>query len=74
MATLVSARRWKAASHGADPIRQLLASMQAEGAATASYMAIQGDVSEAARTLAQDNGVTLVGRTALALLLRGARR
>ena len=72
--TLVSARRWKAASHGADAIRPLIASMQAEGAAAASYLAIQGDVSEAARTLAQDNGVTLVGRTALALLLRSARR
>ena len=71
--TLVSARRWKAASHGADPIRQLLASMQAEGAAAASYMAIQGDVSEAARTLARDNGVTLLGRTALALLLQSAK-
>ena len=29
--TLVSARRWKAATHGAEPIRQLLASMRAEG-------------------------------------------
>ena len=72
--TLVSARRWKAATHGAEPIRQLLASMQTEGAAAASYMAIQGDVSDAARALARDNGVVLMGRTALAQLLRGARR
>lgn len=72
--TLVSARRWKAASHGADPIRQLMASVQAEGAAAASYMAIQGDVSEAARALARDNDVRLLGRSDLAQLLHGARR
>ena len=72
--TLVSARRWKAASHGADPIRQLMASAQAEGAAAASYMAIQGDVSDAARALARDNDVRLLGRSDLAQLLHGARR
>lgn len=72
--TLVSARRWKAASHGSDPIRQLMASVQAEGAAAASYMAIQGNVSEAARALARDNDVRLLGRSELAKLLRGARR
>lgn len=71
--TLVSARRWKAATHGAEPIRQLVASMQAEDAPTASYMAIQGDVSDAARALARDNDVTLLGRAALAQLLQRAK-
>ncbi len=72
--TLVSARRWKAANHGADPIRQLLACMQAEGAAAASYVAVQGNISDAARDLARDNGVVLMDRTALTQLLRRARR
>lgn len=72
--TLVSARRWKAATHGAEPIRQLVASMQAEGAPNASYLAIQGDVSDAARALARDNGIVLVGRAALAQLLHGSLR
>ena len=72
--TLVKAQRWKAASHGADSIRQLLASMPAAGATAASYMAIQGDVSAAARALARDNDVVLMDRAALAKLLRGVRR
>lgn len=71
--TLVSARRWKAATHGVEPLRQLLAAMQAEGASAGAYIAAQGTVSEAARTFANDNGLTLLPAPALVQLLHSAR-
>lgn len=71
--TLVSARRWKAATHGVEPLRQLLAAMQAEGAPSGIYLAAQGNVSEAARLFARDNALELLQGEALAQLLRTAR-
>lgn len=71
--TLVSARRWKAASHGVEPLRQLLAAMQAEGAPAGAYIAAQGTVSEPARAFAHDNGLALLPATALVQLLHSAR-
>ena len=71
--TLVSARRWKAASHGVEPLRQLLAAMQAEGAPAGAYIAAQGTVSEAARAFANDNGLTLLPAATLVQLLHSTR-
>ena len=71
--TLVCARRWKAATHGAEPLRQLLAAMQAESAADGIYVLAQGALSEGARLLARDSGIVVLQGAALAQLLLRAR-
>ena len=71
--TLVSARRWKAASHGVEPLRQLHAAMQAQGADAGIYIAAQGIVTEQAQTFARDHSLTLLPASALAQLLSSAR-
>ncbi|WP_342666080.1 restriction endonuclease [Simplicispira psychrophila] len=70
--TLVSARRWKAASHGVEPLRQLHAAMQAQGADAGIYIAAQGIVTEQAQTFARDHNLTLLPASALAQLLSSA--
>ena len=70
--TLVSARRWKAASHGAEPLRQLHAAMQAQGADAGIYIAAQGAITEQAQTFARDHNLTLLPASALAQLLSSA--
>ena len=67
--TLVCARRWKAATHGAEPLRQLAAAMQAEGAADAIYVLAQGVLSDSARLFARDNHIAVLQGAALAQLL-----
>lgn len=71
--TLVSARRWKAASHGVEPLRQLHAAMQAQGADAGIYIAAQGAITEQARTFARDHGLTVLAASAVAQLLHSAR-
>lgn len=71
--TLVSARRWKAASHGIEPLRQLHAAMQAQGADAGIYIAAQGTITEQAQTFAREHNLTLLGASALAQLLHSAR-
>ena len=70
--TLVSARRWKAASHGVEPLRQLHAAMQAQGADAGIYIAAQGTITEQAQTFARDHNLTLLPASALAQLLGSA--
>ena len=70
--TLVSARRWKAASHGAEPLRQLHAAMQAQSADAGIYIAAQGAITEQAQTFARDHNLTLLPASALAQLLSSA--
>lgn len=67
--TLVSARRWKAASHGADAIAHLAAAMRKRDIHEGQYLVAHGSVSDAARALAREEGVTLVEGDALARLL-----
>lgn len=67
--TLVCARRWKAATHGAEPLRQLAAAMQAEGAADAIYVLAQGVLSDSARLFARDHHIVVLQGAALAQLL-----
>lgn len=71
--TLVSARRWKAATHGIEPLRQLHAAMQAQGVASGAYIAAQGTVTDAAVEFANAHGLVLLQGPALAQLLRSVR-
>ena len=71
--TLVNARRWKAATHGAEPLRQLAAAMQAEGAKDGVYVLAQGALSDSARLFARDNNIVVLQGAALAQLLLRAR-
>ena len=71
--TLVSARRWKAASHGADAIGHLVTEMRKREITNGQYLVAHGKVSDAARALARTEGVALVEGDALAKLLLPAR-
>lgn len=66
---LVAARRWKAATHGVEPLRELQAEVQHQGARGGVYVALQGVVSDTARDFARDNGLVLLEADALATLL-----
>ena len=67
--TLASARRWKAATHGMEPLRELHTAMEQRGATAGIYVLAQGSLSENARLFARDHGITIVQDTALAALL-----
>jgi len=69
---LVAARRYKAASHGVEPLRALHALVQSQGAQAGTYVVLQGSVSDAARQFAATHGLALLEGAALdALLLKG---
>lgn len=70
-ATLVSARRWKAATHGVEPLRELHAAMRSREASAAVYVATHGQVSDNARIYARDHGIELLQGDAVALHLLG---
>lgn len=64
--TLVSARRWKAATHGLEPLRELHAAMQASGAAQGMYVVANGSLSDNARIFARGHGITVLQGDGLA--------
>jgi restriction system protein len=66
--TVVSCKRWKAASHGVDVVRALLVAQASHSAQHALYISL-GPVSDAARRQAETDGVQLVNGAALAPLL-----
>ena len=66
---LASARRWKAAHHGVEPLRELHAMMQKRAVPAGLYLLGQGELSENARLFARDHGLTIVQGDALAQLL-----
>ena len=68
-ATLVSARRWKAATHGVEPLRDLHAAMQARDAQAGIYVATHGQLSDNARIFARDHGIAVLQGDAVAVLL-----
>lgn len=71
----VCCKRWKAASHGVKPLRELDALRQAQGGHEAVYVAL-GVVSDNARRFAQNHKVRLIQDVELTGLLRlrkGAR-
>ena len=70
--TLVSAKRWKAATHGVEPLRELQAAMAAADASAGVYVAALGQVSDNARIYARDHGIVVLQGDAVAqLLLKG---
>lgn len=70
--TLVSAKRWKAATHGVEPLRELQAAMTAADASAGVYVAALGQVSDNARIYARDHGIVVLQGDAVAqLLLKG---
>ena len=70
--TLVSAKRWKAATHGVEPLRELQAAMAAADASAGVYVAALGQVSDNARVYARDHGIVVLQGDAVAqLLLKG---
>jgi restriction system protein len=67
---LVSARRWKAATLGAETVRELEAAVQREGA-DAGLLVSLAEPSDSARTAAARAGLELLTGEALAVLLAG---
>jgi restriction system protein len=68
--TLVSCKRWKAAVHGIDPLRELVNAKQSFDADRCTYISL-GAVSEQAQRFAKEQGITLVSGQALAILILG---
>ncbi|MBX3662818.1 MAG: restriction endonuclease [Burkholderiales bacterium] len=68
--TLVSARRWKAARTGVDPLRELAAAGEKREARECHY-AVAGELTDQARAFARKKGVKLVEGAELARLVRG---
>lgn len=68
--TLVSARRWKAARTGTEPLRELAAAGEKREARECQYV-VAGELTEQARVFARQKGVKLVEGAELARLVRG---
>lgn len=67
--SLLSCKRWKAASHGLEPLRELEAARKAQDAHEAIYVAA-GNMTENARRYAVDHAVGLMQGAELTRLLR----
>ena len=67
--TLVSCKRWKAASHGVEPLRELETLRESQGAHEALYVAL-GNVSDNARRFAKSHKIGLMEDMQLTTLLR----
>ncbi len=67
--TLVSARRWKAARTGIEPLRELAAAGEKREARECQYV-VAGELTEQARAFAKQKGVKLVEGAQLVQLLR----
>ena len=68
---LVNSKRWKAATHGIEPLRELAAAMEAQDANQGVYVAVNA-LSDAARTFASKNSIRVMRGTELALLMKDA--
>ena len=71
--TLVAAKRYKAATHGVEPLRELHAAIQREGADSGLYLAGNGTLSDSARIFARDHGITVLDGNAIGALLIASR-
>ena len=67
--SLISCKRWKAASHGLEPLRELKAMRQAQLANEAVYVTL-GEIKQAARDFAEEHGIVMLNGVALAQFLR----
>jgi restriction system protein len=65
---LVSARRWKAATQGLEPLKELVALKDAQSADQCSLVSLN-DLTDNARVFAKQNGVGLIARAELAQLI-----
>ena len=70
--SLISCKRWKAASHGLEPLRELDAARRAQEANEAIYIAA-GTVTDNARRFAAANRISLLEGPELTRLLRLAK-
>lgn len=68
---LVSSKRWKAATHGIEPVRELSTALAALDANQGVYIAVNA-LSDAARTFASKNSIRVMQGTELALLIKVA--
>ena len=68
---LVNSKRWKAATHGVEPLRELSAAMESVDANQGVYVAVN-PLSEAARVFASKNSIRVMQGTELALLMKYA--
>jgi restriction system protein len=66
---LISCKRWKAASHGVDPLRELKTMRAAQLANEAVYVTLE-EVQKAAQDFAEEHGIVLLHGVALAQFLR----
>lgn len=71
--SLVCCKRWKAASQGVEPLRELEAAREAQEAREALYVSVV-DVSEGARRYAKENRIALMLAPQLTRLLRLPRK
>ena len=71
--SLLSCKRWKAANHGLEPLRELKAARRAQEAQEAIYVFV-GAMTDNAQQFATDNKITLMQATELAQLLRLPKR
>ena len=67
--TLVSAKRWKASTHGVEPLRELHSAMVAQDAPAGIYIVAQGLLSDNAATFAREHAIVVLHSTAVAHLL-----
>ena len=67
--SLISCKRWKAASHGLAPLRELKAMRQAQVANEAVYVTLV-ELPKAAGEFAEEHGIVLLNGVALAQFLR----
>ena len=68
--TLVSCKRWKAAAHGNEPLRELVSAKQSQEADACTYISL-GTVSDQGQRFAKEQGITLVsGQDLASLILR----
>lgn len=70
--TLVQAKRWKAAHHGVEPLRELDKARQSQQADSAAYLAI-APIQEKAQAFADQQRIAVLQGLDLAGLLRKAR-
>lgn len=68
---LVNSKRWKAATHGIEPVRELSAAMEAMDANQGVYIAVNM-LSDAAKMFAAKNSIRVMQGTELALLMKHA--
>ena len=66
---LINSKRWKAATHGIEPLREMGALMEALEANQGVYIAVNA-LSDAARTFASKNSIRVMQGTELALLIK----